>query len=77
MKEAEELGLKNSQFYTQDVTAIPSEHPMKQQKYDLITAFMVIHDLSHPVTVLKAIHDILDEGGVFFMQVWLYVRLYN
>jgi 2-polyprenyl-3-methyl-5-hydroxy-6-metoxy-1,4-benzoquinol methylase len=37
-------------------------------RYDLITAFNVIHDLAHPLAGLRAIRDALRPDGVFLMQ---------
>jgi hypothetical protein len=32
-------------------------------RYDLVTIFEALHDMSHPVDVLRALKDMLAEGG--------------
>jgi 2-polyprenyl-3-methyl-5-hydroxy-6-metoxy-1,4-benzoquinol methylase len=39
----------------------------EKERYDLITAFDVIHDLAHPAKVLRSIFDALRPGGSFLM----------
>ena len=61
-REVNELGLENAAFVTHDLA-----RPLPG-KYDLITAFDVIHDLAKPREVLKNIVHALTPGGVFLMM---------
>jgi SAM-dependent methyltransferase len=61
--EAARLGLSNVRFAVKDAAML--EEP---GRYDLITAFNVIHDLAHPLAGLRAIRDALRPDGVFLMQ---------
>jgi ubiquinone/menaquinone biosynthesis C-methylase UbiE len=58
-EEAKQMGLTNVQFEVRDVTSI-NEH----DKYDLITAFDVIHDQAQPAKVLKEIYNALRSNGI-------------
>jgi|SRR5918994_1294113 SAM-dependent methyltransferase len=71
-EEAKQMGLTNVKFEVRDVASI-NEH----EKYDLITAFDVIHDQAQPAKVLKGIYNALrnkqegeerEGGGIFLMQ---------
>jgi SAM-dependent methyltransferase len=72
-EEAKQMGLTNVKFEVRDVSSIN-----ENEKYDLITAFDVIHDQAQPAKVLKGIYDALrykQEGrgrggrpGIFLMQ---------
>jgi SAM-dependent methyltransferase len=72
-EEAKQMGLTNVKFEVRDVASI-NEH----EKYDLITAFDVIHDQAQPAKVLKGIYNALrnkqeggeigGRGGIFLMQ---------
>ena len=72
-EEAKQMGLTNVKFEVKDVASI-NEH----EKYDLITAFDVIHDQARPAKVLKEIYNALRSkgaegegrggGGIFLMQ---------
>jgi Methyltransferase domain len=72
-EEAKQMGLTNVKFEVRDVASI-NEH----EKYDLITAFDVIHDQAQPAKVLKGIYNALHNkqeggeiggrGGIFLMQ---------
>ena len=71
-EEARQMGLTNVKFEVRDVASI-NEH----EKYDLITAFDVIHDQAQPAKVLKGIYNALlrnkqqeeeERGGIFLMQ---------
>lgn len=72
-EEAKQMGLTNVNFEVRNVASI-NEH----EKYDLITAFDVIHDQAQPAKVLKEIYNALRnkqeeegggrEGGIFLMQ---------
>ncbi|MBT2366010.1 class I SAM-dependent methyltransferase [Streptomyces sp. ISL-10] len=58
--EAAGLGLDNVEFILGDSTEISG-------RYDLITAFDVIHDLAQPARTLAVIAKSLREGGTFLM----------
>jgi SAM-dependent methyltransferase len=68
-EEAKQMGLTNVKFEVKDVASI-NEH----EKYDLITAFDVIHDQAQPSKVLKEIYNALrnkkggGRAGIFLMQ---------
>ena len=72
-EEAKQIGLTNVKFEVNDIASI-NEH----EKYDLITAFDVIHDQAQPAKVLKSIYNALRNkqegeeeergGGIFLMQ---------
>jgi 2-polyprenyl-3-methyl-5-hydroxy-6-metoxy-1,4-benzoquinol methylase len=62
-KEADEKGNTNTWFEIMDLTTYSSD-----SKYDLITAFDVIHDQARPDKVLKMVMMHLKEDGVFLMQ---------
>ncbi|ORT57558.1 class I SAM-dependent methyltransferase [Streptomyces sp. CB03238] len=59
-REAERLDLDNLRYTVADSTEIPG-------RYDLITAFDVIHDLARPQQTLAAIAASLRDGGTFLM----------
>ncbi|HYR83550.1 MAG TPA: class I SAM-dependent methyltransferase [Terriglobia bacterium] len=58
--EAMAWGLRNADFWAKDVATL--EGP---PKFELITAFDVIHDQAQPRRVLKGIADSLKDNGVF------------
>ena len=60
--EAGRMGLENARFEARDVTAFDAGG-----RFDLITAFDVIHDLARPAEVLRSIFDALRPGGTFLM----------
>lgn len=60
--EAELRGLDNVRFEVKDATTFE-----ERDRYQLITAFDVIHDLAHPAEVLKKIYRALEPGGTFLM----------
>jgi 2-polyprenyl-3-methyl-5-hydroxy-6-metoxy-1,4-benzoquinol methylase len=60
--EATSMGLGNVTFEKLDLADLPAE-----PKYDLITAFDVIHDQVTPATVLSRVAQALAPGGTFFM----------
>ena len=70
-EEAKQIGLINVSFEVKDVASIN-----EYEKYDLITAFDVIHDQAQPAKVLREIYNALRrggeekgaEGGIFLMQ---------
>ncbi|MEV3991632.1 class I SAM-dependent methyltransferase [Streptomyces sp. NPDC049837] len=59
-REAERLSLDNLHYTVADSTDITG-------RYDLITAFDVIHDLARPQQTLAAIAASLRDGGTFLM----------
>jgi 2-polyprenyl-3-methyl-5-hydroxy-6-metoxy-1,4-benzoquinol methylase len=60
--QAELWGLDNVRFEVKDATRLE-----ERDRYQLITAFDVIHDLAHPAEVLKNIYRALEPGGTFLM----------
>nr|VFK04254.1 MAG: Methyltransferase domain-containing protein [Candidatus Kentron sp. H]VFK04531.1 MAG: Methyltransferase domain-containing protein [Candidatus Kentron sp. H]VFK07805.1 MAG: Methyltransferase domain-containing protein [Candidatus Kentron sp. H] len=56
------LGLSNVDFHAGDVTTFDEPN-----RYGLITAFDVIHDMARPDAALRWIFDSLKEGGTFLM----------
>lgn len=62
-REAERLGLTNTTFERQDVSKF-----VKENHFDLITAFDAIHDQADPQKVLENIKKSLKPDGVFLMQ---------
>lgn len=61
--DSKELNNFNTSFEVQNLLTV---QPSK--KFDLITAFDVIHDQIDPSRTLKFIFDSLKSGGVFLMQ---------
>ena len=59
--EARGLGLANTRFEVRDITDLDEE------RYDLVTAFDVIHDLPKPEATLASIRRALRPDGVFLM----------
>ncbi|WP_412520538.1 class I SAM-dependent methyltransferase [Actinomadura madurae] len=59
-READRLSLDNVGYTIGDATRITG-------RYDLVTAFDVIHDLARPQETLDAIAASLRDGGVFLM----------
>ena len=60
---ADRLGLGNIRFATRDITQLD-----EPQRYDLVTAFDVIHDQKAPTIVLEQIYGAIKPGGTFLMQ---------
>lgn len=60
--EAARLGLANARFEVRDV-AITAE----QEKYDLITAIEVVHDLARPLEVLRGAYESLKPDGTLLV----------
>ena len=61
--EAARLGLDNAHFAVADVVTIGD-----RDRYDLITAFDVVHDLAQPAETLRAIAGALKPDGRFLMM---------
>jgi 2-polyprenyl-3-methyl-5-hydroxy-6-metoxy-1,4-benzoquinol methylase len=59
---AKSAGLENVRFEVRDATTFDG-----RERYQLITAFDVIHDLAHPAKVLGNIYAALEPGGIFLM----------
>jgi 2-polyprenyl-3-methyl-5-hydroxy-6-metoxy-1,4-benzoquinol methylase len=60
--EAGSMHLDNVRFDLLDLVRLPEE-----PKFDLITAFDVIHDQAQPAEVLARVNHALAYGGTFFM----------
>ena len=60
--EAKSLGLSNTTFEVKDLATWD-----ERGRYDLITAFDVIHDQARPAAVLQAIAEALAPDGTFLM----------
>jgi 2-polyprenyl-3-methyl-5-hydroxy-6-metoxy-1,4-benzoquinol methylase/uncharacterized protein YndB with AHSA1/START domain len=58
-----ERGLDNATFLVKDITTLD-----EPERYDLVTAFDIVHDQKDPVTVLSNIYSLLKPGGTFLMQ---------
>ncbi len=61
--EAQAMGNTNVRFATQDLGALD-----EAGKYQLITAFDVIHDQAKPAEVLRSVADALTDDGVYLMM---------
>jgi ubiquinone/menaquinone biosynthesis C-methylase UbiE len=59
---AESWRLGNVRFEVEDATKLE-----ERDRYHLITAFDVIHDLAHPAEVVNNIYRALEPGGTFLM----------
>ncbi|MFC0602358.1 class I SAM-dependent methyltransferase [Streptomyces palmae] len=57
---AAELGLRNTDFAVADAAELTG-------RYDLVTAFDVIHELAHPTRTLAAVSRALRPDGLFLM----------
>lgn len=62
-REAKEMGLRNIVFAAVDAALITDE-----ARFDLVTAFDIVHDQAHPDTVLDNLHRALRPGGLLLMQ---------
>jgi 2-polyprenyl-3-methyl-5-hydroxy-6-metoxy-1,4-benzoquinol methylase len=60
--EARHKDLRNATFEQKDLSTFETT-----TRWDLITAFDVIHDLARPTRVLAAIYEALKPGGTFLM----------
>jgi len=60
---ARDEGLGNVTFAAKDITTLD-----EPERYDLVTAFDIVHDQKDPATVLGNIRSILKTGGTFLMQ---------
>ncbi len=60
--QAARLELENVRFEVKDARTFD-----EKDRYQLITAFDVIHDLAHPAQVLRRIYAALEPGGTFLM----------
>jgi SAM-dependent methyltransferase len=61
-KEAAAKGLGNAHFEVADIAAID-----EPERYDLVTAFELVHDLARPEQVLAAVYRALKPDGVFII----------
>ncbi len=62
-EEAQRRGLSNATFKTCDITKMN-----EPEKYDVVTAFDVIHDQKDPAAVLSAVYNTIKPGGTYLMQ---------
>ena len=62
-EEADRLSLRNIDFETRDITQLN-----EPERYDLVTAFDVIHDQKSPAVVLDQVYQAIIPGGTFLMQ---------
>jgi 2-polyprenyl-3-methyl-5-hydroxy-6-metoxy-1,4-benzoquinol methylase len=58
-----EQGLDNATFVARDITRLA-----EPDRYDLVTAFDIVHDQKDPATVLRNTYSVLKVGGTFLMQ---------
>lgn len=56
-------GLSNCSFECKDIARL-----YEKDRYELVTAFDVIHDQKDPGGVLSEVHAIIKPGGLFLMQ---------
>ena len=61
--EADRLQLTNVRFESRDITQLEEPH-----RYDLVTAFDVIHDQKAPAVVLDQVFKAIKPDGTFLMQ---------
>lgn len=61
-REAGDWQLTNVSFEVRDVADLAVH-----DRFDVVTAFDVIHDLAHPARVLSAVHHSLRPDGLFLM----------
>jgi 2-polyprenyl-3-methyl-5-hydroxy-6-metoxy-1,4-benzoquinol methylase len=59
-QESAERGLTNTRFETRDIAGLD-----ERDRYDLVTAIEVVHDLARPEKVLRGVYEALKPGGVF------------
>ena len=50
-------------YLAKDIAALD-----EPERYDLVTAFDIVHDQKDPVTVVRNIYSVLKAGGTFLMQ---------
>lgn len=61
--EVARLGLENLRFEARDIAQLG-----ESERFDLITAFDIVHDQARPAEVLKQIRNALRATGTFLMQ---------
>lgn len=61
-EEAAEVGVDNVRFEVRDAATLAAREP-----FDVAFVFDAIHDQAAPAEVLRNIHDLLAEDGVFLM----------
>lgn len=61
--EAQRMQLQNLRFETRDITQLNEPN-----RFDLVTAFDVIHDQKSPAVVLDQVYRAIKPGGTFLMQ---------
>jgi SAM-dependent methyltransferase len=62
-RQARARDLENLRFEVRDICELPAE-----ARFDLITAFDVVHDQAHPARMLGELRRALRRGGHFLMQ---------
>jgi 2-polyprenyl-3-methyl-5-hydroxy-6-metoxy-1,4-benzoquinol methylase len=62
-EEAKRRGLENVRYEVRDVSTLD-----EAAKYDLVTAFDIVHDQAKPAAVLAGIRKVLKPDGTFLMQ---------
>lgn len=62
-EEAGRRGLSNIRFEARDITRLD-----EPERYDLVTAFDVIHDQKSPAVVLDQVYKAVKPSGTFLMQ---------
>lgn len=67
--EAARLGLSNARFEVCDAAslAVDADCAGRFGLFDYITAFDSVHDQTRPLEVLRGVHAVLAEGGMFSM----------
>lgn len=65
-QEAARQGLANVQFLARDLSQFDQDDG--RDRFDFITTFDAVHDQAKPLNVLKGIHRVLKEDGVYLMQ---------
>lgn len=61
-QEAAETGVTNACFEVRDAATLSADEP-----FDIALVFDAIHDQAAPAQVLRTIHDLLSDDGVFLM----------
>lgn len=64
-KNASELGLKNIEFYVQDLTDFDQKSP--ENAYDWIMTIDSVHDQKNPKNLLKGVYKALKNEGIYLM----------
>ncbi len=57
-----ELGLANAEFHDVRQSPLPTDHSI-----DLVTTFDCIHDMTHPVEMMRSIRQAISDDGVWLL----------